>query len=80
MSKYLSSTELLEKYPVLTNRFHWTKKNLGFFMRNKILTGYYIRNKRCTMILESSLLELIRFMNPLPKEEPQKETSQTETI
>lgn len=77
MSKYLSSSDLLKKYPVLTNRFHWTKKNLGFFMRNKILTGYYIRNKRCTMILESSLLDLIHFMKPLPQE---KEEPQTDTI
>ena len=70
MNKYLSTDELLKKYPEITNRFSWTKKNLGFFMRNKILTGYYIRNKRTTMILESSLLELIQFMKPLPKEEP----------
>lgn len=68
MSKYISSTELLKKYPELTQRFHLTKKHLGFFMRNKILTGYYIRNKRTTMILESSLLELIEFLKPSPKE------------
>lgn len=78
MDKYVSTTELLKKYPELTLRFQWTKKNLGFFMRNKILTGYYIRNKRTTMILEGSLLELMEFMKPLPKEE--KEEPLTDTI
>ena len=69
MSKYLSSTELLKKYPALTNRLHWSKKLLGFFVRNKILTGYYIRNTRTTIILESSLVELMRFMKKQPKEQ-----------
>ena len=75
MSKYISSTELLKKYPELTQRFHLTKKQLGFFMRNKILTGYYIRNKRTTMILESSLVELMEFMKPLPKEKNEEPLS-----
>ncbi len=76
MSKYLSSTELLKKYPALTYRLHWSKKLLGFFMRNKILTGYYIRNTRKTMILESSLVELMRFIKQMPmeQEEPITET------
>jgi hypothetical protein len=77
MNKYLSTTELQKKYPELTLRFDWTKKKLGFFMRNKILTGYYIRNKRTTMILESSLLELMQFMKPLPKEEKEEFTTDT---
>ncbi len=74
MNKYLSTTELLKKYPDLTFRFNWTKKHLGFFVRNKIVIGYYIRNKRTTMILESSLLELMQFMTPLPKEETLTDT------
>jgi len=78
MNTYVSTTELLKKYPEVLLRFNWTKKKLGFFMRNKILTGYYIRNKRTTMILESSLFELMEFMKPLPKEE--KEEPLTHTI
>ncbi|HXU27099.1 MAG TPA: hypothetical protein VN698_07695, partial [Bacteroidia bacterium] len=62
----MSSTELFKKYPALTHRLHWSKKLLGFFMRNKILTGYYIRNTRKTMILESSLIELMRFIKQMP--------------
>ena len=69
MSKYVSTVELIEKYPALTNRLYWTKWTLRFFMSNKILTGYYIRNTRTTMILESSLVELMRFMKKQPKEQ-----------
>ncbi|HTA62596.1 MAG TPA: hypothetical protein VK835_09080 [Bacteroidia bacterium] len=69
MSKYVSTTELIKKYPALTNRLYWTKQTLRFFMWNKILTGYYIRNTRTTMILESSLVELMRFMKKQPKEQ-----------
>lgn len=73
MNNYLSANELIKKYPQLLKRFNWTAKNLGFFMRNKILTGYYIRNRRTTMILESSLIELMEFMTPLPPEQPEEE-------
>jgi hypothetical protein len=80
MNKYLSTTDLLKKYPEIIFRFNWTKKHLGFFMRNKILTGFYIRNKRTTMILESSLLELMQFMKPLPEVVKEKEESLTDTV
>jgi hypothetical protein len=69
MNKYLSSTELIKKYPALTNRLYWTKHTLRFLMSNKILTGYYIRNTRTTMILQSSIVELMRFMKQQPKEQ-----------
>jgi len=80
MSNYVSSTELLKKYPALTHRLHWTKKNLGFFMRNKILTGYYIRNTRTTMILESSLVDLMRFIKQSAPTIESQEENLTETI
>ncbi len=78
MSNYLSATELIKKYPQILQRFNWTTKNLGFFMRNKILTGYYIRNTRTTMILESSMRELMKFMTPLPPEKPEEENDESQ--
>jgi hypothetical protein len=66
MNLHLSTNELLQKYPELQIRFNWTKRSLSFLMRNKLLTGYYNRNKRTTMIQESSLLQLITFFNEPP--------------
>jgi hypothetical protein len=61
MNLHLTTSELFEKYPELKTRFNWNKRNISFFMRSKLLIGYYNRNKRITMIKESSLLELIEF-------------------
>ena len=66
MNLYLTVNELFDKYPELQIRFNWTKRNLSFFMRSGLLTGYYNRNKRTTMIRESSLLQLILFAKEPP--------------
>lgn len=68
MNPHLTTSELFGKYPELQARFKWTKRNLSFFMQNKLLIGYYNRNKRTTMILESSLLQLIEFTKESNKE------------
>ena len=61
MSSYLTSTEVFLKYPVLKQKFNWSKRILSILLKNKLLLGYYNRNKRATMIRESSLLQLIDF-------------------
>ena len=60
---YLTPKEIFEKYPDLTIKFNWTKNDIGAFVRNKLLSGYYSRNKRASMIEESSLVRLIEYVN-----------------
>lgn len=61
MNLHLTTNEVFEKYPELQIRFNWTKRNISFFLRSKLLVGYYNRNKRTNMIQECSLLQLIEF-------------------
>lgn len=61
MNVHLSSIELFEKYPELKTRFKWTTRNISFFLRSKLLVGYYHQNKRKTMINENSILDLMEF-------------------
>jgi hypothetical protein len=58
---HLTPTEILIKYPELQSQLKWRKDMFSFFLKNKLLNGYYNRNKRMTMINESSLLRLIDF-------------------
>ncbi len=69
MNLHLTTNELFEKYPELKIRFNWTKNNISFFMRSKLLIGYYNRNRRKTMVQESSLLQLIEFTKESIKEQ-----------
>lgn len=62
---YLTPKEIFEKYPDLKIKFNWTQSDIGLMMRNKLLSGYYSRNKRTSMIEESSLLNLIKYVNSL---------------
>lgn len=66
---YLTPKEIFEKYPDLKIKFNWTQSDIGVFMRNKLLSGYYSRNKRASMIEESSLLNLIKYVNGLLEEQ-----------
>jgi hypothetical protein len=63
MNHYLSPEEILLKYPDLESKLQWGKDDLGFFLRNKLVRGYYSRNKRKSLIEETSLLSLIAFAN-----------------
>ena len=60
---FLTPKEVFEKYPDLTIKFNWTQSDVGAFMRNKLLSGYYSRNKRSSMIEENSLIRLIQYVN-----------------
>ena len=65
MSKaaYLSPSELMEKYPEVANHFNWSSREIGLFLKCKLLDGYYDRRKRTALIKESSFINLIRFVN-----------------
>jgi len=63
MNAHLSPDEILYKYPDLQDKFQWGKDDLGFFLRHRLVRGYYNRNKRKSFIEETSLLELVAFAN-----------------
>jgi hypothetical protein len=69
MTSHLTTHEVFKKYPDLKTRFNWTDRKLSFFLRSKLLIGYYNRNKRTTMIKEKSLVELIEFTKMTIKEQ-----------
>lgn len=60
---YLTPTEIFKKYPDLHQKLNWSNSDLGIFMKSKLVTGYYNRNKRVTLIEENSLIRLIKFVN-----------------
>lgn len=66
---YLTPKEVFEKYPDLKIKFNWTQSDIGLMMRSKLLSGYYSRNKRASMIEENSLLNLIKYVNGLLEEQ-----------
>jgi len=60
---YLTPQEVIEKYPDLIYKYNWTVKDLGHFLKCRIIDGYYDRGKRSSMIKETSLRKLIAFLN-----------------
>lgn len=60
---YLSPTELIEKYPEVANKFNWSPRELGLFLRCKLLDGYYDRRKRSALIKEPFFIQLVSFVN-----------------
>lgn len=60
---YFTPAELIEKYPDVMEKFHWSPRELGLFLKCKILVGYYDRRKRSALIKESSLIELVQYAN-----------------
>ena len=61
--KYFSPEELITKYPNVTDKFNWTSRELGLFLRCKLLDGYYDRTKRTALIKEPSFIKLIKYTN-----------------
>ena len=59
---YLSPTELIEKYPEVAANFNWSPRELGLFLKCKLLDGYYDRRKRTALIKEPSFVQLVRFV------------------
>lgn len=61
--EYLTPSQVIEKYPELEQKFGWSAKDLGVFLKNKLLQGHYNHSSRKSMIREDSLRKLIRFAN-----------------
>ncbi len=54
--------QVIEKYPEL-NMFGWGTKEIGMFLKIKLLHGFYNHNLRKSMILETSIEALVDFAN-----------------
>ncbi len=61
--EYLTPSQVIDKYPELEQKFGWSAKDLGVFLKNKLLQGHYNHSVRKSMIVEDSLKKLIRFAN-----------------
>ena len=61
--EYLTPSQVIEKYPELEMKFGWTAKDIGLFLKNKLLQGHYNHSSRKSMIKEESLIRLIAFAN-----------------
>ena len=60
---YLTPAQVIEKYPELENSFGWTAKEIGIFLKNKLLHGYYNHTLKKSMIDETSIEELVEYVN-----------------
>ena len=60
---YLNPSEVIEKFPELHQKFGWTAKDIGLFLKQKLLQGHYNHTQRKSMIKEDSLKKLIRYAN-----------------
>lgn len=59
----LTPSEVIEKYPDLAQKFGWTAKDIGLFLKNKLLQGHYNHSLRKSMIKEESVIRLVIFAN-----------------
>lgn len=64
-SRYLNPTELVTKYPDVEAKFNWSKREVGMFVRCKLVDGYFDRRRRTSLIKESSFVDLIKHANSL---------------
>jgi hypothetical protein len=61
---YLTPTQVIEKYPELEG-FGWSAKEIGMFLKSRLLDGYYNHSLRKSMIEEDSIGKLVDFANDL---------------
>ena len=54
---YLTPAQVIEKYPELESSFGWTAKEVG------ILRGYYNHTVKKSMIEETSIEDLVDYVN-----------------
>ena len=59
----LTPAEIMEKYPDLKEKLNWGEKELGLFLKCKLLDGFYDRQRRVSFINEKSLIRLTEFTN-----------------
>lgn len=60
---YLTPAQVIEKYPELESSFGWTAKEVGIFLKNKLLRGYYNHTVKKSMIDETSIEDLVDYVN-----------------
>jgi len=60
---YLTPADVIEKYPELFFKHNWSPNVIGSLLKSSLLKGYYDRSRRSSMIEETSVLELIEFIN-----------------
>ena len=62
-AEYLTPSQVIDKYPELEQKFGWTAKDIGLFLKNKLLQGHFNHSSRKSMIREDSLKKLIQYAN-----------------
>lgn len=62
-NRYLTPSEIIEKYPVLENKLNIGASEIGLFLKCKLLIGFYDRTKRVAMIEEQSVIDLVNYIN-----------------
>lgn len=60
---YLTPTQVMEKYPELETSFGWSAKEIGIFLKHKMLHGYYNHSLKKSMIDEASIEDLVDYVN-----------------
>ncbi|MGL4598848.1 MAG: hypothetical protein ACRCYO_15130 [Bacteroidia bacterium] len=60
-TEYITSDEVLLKYPCLQARFNWNITSAGTLHSLGILHGKYLRGKRMLLISVESLKKLIKY-------------------
>lgn len=61
---YYTPSELIEKYPEVSN-VGWTPIKIGVFLNAGLLLGYHCNSEKKNLIEEESFLDLIDFFNEL---------------
>lgn len=62
-TEFLTPTEVIEKYPEVAQQFGWTPKDIGSFLKNRLLQGHYSTSLKRSMIKEESFKRLIAYAN-----------------
>ena len=60
---YLTPGDIIEKYPELKYKHNWSDNLIGLLLKSNLLKGYYDRTLRASMIEETSVMEIIQFLN-----------------
>lgn len=63
---YLTPTELINKYPEVSEKMNWSANDIGYMLRLRVLNGY--TTKRKTMIDEESFLGIVNWANTITQD------------
>jgi hypothetical protein len=71
-TNYLTPAQVMEKYPELEEAFGWSAKEIGMFLKSRLLHGYYNHSLRKSMIDEDSLEDLVEYANLIAEKQKAK--------